>query len=190
MTMLGDVRPSFKAANATPEAPPDYGPDFTKTDKSAAAEPKLAPKQNQKNPPKPAFKLGQNKKMRSPVRKLTREAPSKEELSDLEKLTIRYERLGKMAFPFHPKFGMAVQAQAQDCALSWFELAENNDSVRRWVLAALEGGAWGGVIAAHTPLFLAVLPEKTLERFFLKGMGMFAQQAQSDLDEQAGMFTE
>lgn len=176
---LGEARPVFRTANK--EAPPvDFGPDPSNTPEKDA-------------PPKPTTAraakkvgtggLGMNKKTRSPVRKLTRDAPSNEELSDLEKLTARYRGLAKMAQMFHPKFAQACDAQAEDCAQAWFELAENNDKVRRWILAVLEGGAWGGVIAAHTPLIMAVIPEATLNRFFLKGMGMFARNAEQSQED-------
>lgn len=172
---IGPVRPSFKAAA---DAPVDFGPDFSKTPQNEEKpQPKVrvGAKPAASKAKSPLGSLGQNKKMRSPVRKLTREAPNNEELSDLERLVNWYVRLGKMLRPFHAKLGNAMLDQAEDCALAWFELADNNDTVRRYVLAFIEGGAWGKVIAAHTPLFMAVLPEEVLTRFFMKGMGLFAQ---------------
>lgn len=186
---MSDVRPSFKAANqpVLDQSAAEFGPDFTKTptdEKPPKTTRQTRVKAQQPVQPKqsPFAKLGQNKKVRSPVRKLTREVPSPEELSDLEKLIIRYRRVGKIAEPFHPKFAMAVTEQAEDCALAWFELAEQNDTVRRWILGVLEGGAWGGVIAAHTPLFMAVIPESVLEKFFLGVMGTFNRKAQPEED--------
>jgi hypothetical protein len=67
--------------------------------------------------------------------------------------------------------------------MAWFDLAENNDSVRRWVLAFIEGGAWGKVIGAHTPIFMAVIPESVLERFFLDVIGAFGKNVQPNEDE-------
>lgn len=184
---IGPARPStaqFSDAGVPQDAPPlPFGPDFTQTPE------KDPPKINQKNPPRAAsdtkrggksdsgkgrVPFGLNKKVRSPVRKLTREAPNGETKSDFERLVAWYQRIGKMAAPFHPKFANAMWDQAEDCADSWFDLAETNDTVRRYVLAMIEGGAWGKVIAAHTPIFLAVIPEETLNRFFLRGMGLFA----------------
>jgi hypothetical protein len=167
--------------------PPDFGPDFTKTTESDTKP--TPPKQNVRNPPKPAAtafpgKLGTNKKLRSPVRRLTRTAPSNEEFSDLERLANQYIRLGRAAQMFHPKFAAAMVEQAEDCALAWFELAENNDTVRRYILAMIEGGAWGKVITAHIPVFMAVIPEATLNRLFLKGMGLFARNAEQFDDDE------
>jgi hypothetical protein len=148
-----------------PAAPPDFGPD-------ASATPQNAPKINTKTPPRATKdvlgKLGQNKRLRSPVRVLSDE--------DMDKLGDRYRWLGKIASPFHPKFGAAMQEQADECAKSWTQLAANNDKVRRWILAFIEGGDWGGVIAAHMPIFMAVIPEKTLERILLRGVGMFVSE--------------
>jgi len=174
---IGPARPAtspeFEAANG------GFGPDFSRTpDKEPP--PKDPPKVNQKNPPKAASsvfgKLGTNKRLRSPVRKLTREAASDNELSDLERLEGWYRTIGSFARPFHPKFATAMESQANECAVAWFGLAENNDSVRRWILACIEGGDWGKVIGAHAPIVMAVIPETVLEKFFLKGMGMFARQ--------------
>src|SRR5690242_4999692 len=129
-------KPDFAEAS-TPAPPLDFGPDATHTPKT----PPKPPKVNQENPPKSTTsvfeKLGTNKKLRSPVRRLTREAP-KDELSDLDRLAIRYEWLSNISKPFHPKFSTAVLEQRYACAESWFELAENNDKVRRWILAFIE----------------------------------------------------
>lgn len=182
---IGPVRPSFKAADAPPLPTEPFGPDFTQTpDKD-----KIPPKVNQKNPPravKDTFKpLGQNKKLRSPVRKLTREPLNGETKSDFERLVDWYLRISKLSMLFLPKFAMAMEQQAEDCADAWFDLAENNDTVRRYILAMIEGGAWTKVIAAHTPIFLAVIPEETLNRFFLKVMGTIGKNVQMS-EEDAG----
>lgn len=165
---IGPVRPSQ-------DTPDEYGPNFSHT--PVDDKPKDPPKTAQKNPPKPAesvFKrLGTNKKMRSPVRRLSREPAKDDELSDLERLEGWYHALGNMARPFHPKFAQALQLQATECAVAWFGLAENNDTVRRYILAFIEGGDWGKVFMAHAPIFMAVVPQSVLERFFLKGMGAF-----------------
>lgn len=169
---IGPLRPSTKPA--ADEPPPEYGPEFSNT----PAKEKPPPKVNQKTPPKPAsafHKLGQNKKLRSPVRKLSRVAANENELSDLERLEGWYHSVASFAEPFHPKFATAMHEQANECAVSWFGLAENNDTVRRWVLAFIEGGDWGKVIGAHTPIVMAVIPERVLNQFFLKGMGLFAK---------------
>jgi len=186
---IGPVRPSFKTAEAPP-IPEPFGPDFSQTpDKDKP------PKINIKNPPrstKDTFKpLGQNKKLRSPVRKLTREAPNGETKSDFEMLVAWYHRLSKLSALFHPKLSMALESQAEDCADAWFDLAEKNDTVRRYILGMVEGGAWTKVIAAHTPIFLAVIPEAVLEKFFLKVMGTVGRNVQvseEDMAKMGGMF--
>lgn len=169
---------TFPPRPQTEFVPPDFGPDASTT-------PKDPPKINQKHPPKPSLvdKLGTNKKVRSPVRKLTRDRPKENELSDLERLENWYLRIGRAARPFHPKFATAMEEQANDCANCWFDLAENNDNVRRWILAMIEGGDWGKVLSAHTPILLAVLPERTLNRLLLKGAGLFFRAGQEDEEE-------
>lgn len=188
---IGPVRPSTKPPQdapplpnmSNPDATPDFGPDFTRTPE------KEPPKVNQKNPPKSTGsvfgKLGQNRKVRSSVPRLTRERQRDDELSHFERLVNWYRAIGNMAEPFHPKFSTAMKAQAEDCANAWFELAETNDTVRRYILAMIEGGAWGKVIAAHTPIFMAVIPERVLTQMFMRGMGLFAKNVGDVSEEDA-----
>jgi hypothetical protein len=171
-----------RESTSTPET--NFGPDVSNT-------PKAPPKINEKNPPRSADsvigKLGQNKKLRSPVRKLTRPkssyGPDETDTSDYTRLADRYRQVGKIARLFHPKVGTAMIAQADECADSWLKLAENNDTVRRYILAVVEGGDWGGVFAAHIPIVMAVIPERALEQFFMKGMGLFAANVETDDDQ-------
>lgn len=171
---IGPVRPSDGSVHSGIPTPEPFGPDPSQTP-PAGKEP---PKVNQKTPPKSTTnvfsKLGQNRKLRSPVRKLSREPLKDDELSDLERLEGWYHAIGNMARIFHPKFAEAMHMQARECAIAWFGLAENNDTVRRYILMFIEGGDWGKVFAAHAPIFMAVIPQSVLERFFLKGMGAFA----------------
>lgn len=173
---IGPVRPS------TTE--PEFGPDFTVTPEKD--QPATPPKVNQKNPPKPSVfsTLGQNKKLRSPVRKLTIERRNEDELSDLERLEGWYHAIASAAELVHPKFSDAMHRQASGCAIAWFGLAENNDKVRRWILAMIEGGDWGKVFSAHLPIFMAVIPEATLNRLLLRGAELFVKRAQEDDSEQ------
>lgn len=170
---LGNVRPSFRGPkDATTDVAPDFGPDFTRTpEKDDAPEPPKTARAAKKAD-SGVGRIGLNKKARSAVPKLTREAPDGQ-LSDLDKLTRRYIALGKLAQNFHPKFSAAMDENAEDCANAWFDLAEQNDTVRRWIHGFLEGGAWSAVIAAHTPIFLAVIPEAVLMRFFFRVMSIF-----------------
>lgn len=177
---IGPVRPSFSGSSTT-DAPPSteesFGPDFTATTEREVKKP-VDPKKQPKSTTSAFGKLGQNQKLRSPVRKLSRVPAKDGELSDLERLEGWYVALGSAAQMFHPKLSDALKMQAEEAALAWFALAEKNDTVRRYILAMIEGGAWGKVIAAHSPIFLAVLPEKVLEKFLLKGMGVFANNMQ------------
>jgi hypothetical protein len=102
-------------------------------------------------------KLGANKAPRSPVRKLTE--------ADREKIEGVYAALA-LAFVvpsplFNEDAANAIAGQATPCADAWFNLAENNDSVRRMLLMFIEGGAWGALIAAHVPIVMAFMPEHT-----------------------------
>lgn len=102
-------------------------------------------------------KLGANKATRSPVRKLTE--------ADREKIEGFYSVLALLFVAPTPVYNedaaTAFAGQAKPCADAWFNLAENNDSVRRVILMFIEGGAWGALAAAHAPIVMAFMPEHT-----------------------------
>lgn len=135
----------------------DFGPDPSLTNELPKAE---------KPAGKPALgNLGLNAKPRSGIRKLTAD--------DCDYIANAYVMLANMARTFHPRFAEALEEQSGFCANAWMELAEKNDTVRRNILAFIEGGGWGKVFIAHTPILMAVLPEKTLERMLERSMDMF-----------------
>jgi hypothetical protein len=141
-----------------------FGPDHSKTTEEIAQEflNKKPPKVNQKTPPKPGasvFKsLGQNKKPRSGVRALT--------VKDKEKIASLYTFGAMGLMPFKQNAAMAMARSADACAEAWYEMAQENDGVRRALLMLIEGGAWGKVFAAHTPILIALLPERFMPPMF------------------------
>jgi hypothetical protein len=86
---------------------------------------------------------------------------------DKVKLEGWYGMLGMAFMPFNARAANACMQNATECADSWFELAKENDNVRRVILGLLEGGAWGKVIMAHMPLAMAFMPGDILDRFNL-----------------------
>jgi hypothetical protein len=157
-------KPAFAEPSTADVPVQTVGPDFTQTVNDppvADPTPKRRRSFNIGN-----TSLGKNKKVRSDVRKLTE--------NDEKVLTAWYQRIGKMLQFIRPELGTAIINQSEDCAHSWCELADKNDKVRHAILAVIEGGEWGKVVGAHAPILLAALPEKAVERFMLKGMGMFA----------------
>lgn len=141
----------FSDAPPVPQPTPSeaFGPDHTS---APVTEP---PKVNQKNPPRSTTsvfgKLGTNKKPRSGVRALTND--------DKEKIATLYTFGAMGLMPFKPKAAQAMAGSADKCAEAWFDMARENDRVRRVLLMLIEGGAWGKVFAAHTPILIALLPE-------------------------------
>lgn len=144
-----------------------FGPDHTQSTEDIvrerlAAEGKLPPKVNQKNPPragKSVFNtLGQNKKPRSGVRKLDEK--------DRDKIASLYVFAAMPLQAFKPKVAAAMASGADKCADAWMELASENDTVRRTILMLIEGGVWGKVFIAHTPILLAALPDNMMPPMF------------------------
>jgi hypothetical protein len=67
-----------------------------------------------------------------------------------------YASLGMMILPFDEPCGTAVIANAENCARSLENLARENESARRLIMALVQTSAIGGVVAAHLPLMMAV----------------------------------
>lgn len=125
-----------------------FGPDYEK-----AEEPKTT-RQKRKLNDTSLGKLGQNKKARSGIRKLTDD--------DKEKIESLYIMMSMGLMPFRPDVAQALANIAEPAAQAWFDLANENDAVRRTILMLIEGGAWGKLFAAHTPLFIALVPREIL----------------------------
>lgn len=95
-------------------------------------------------------KLGQNKKSRSTARALV--------LADKEKIANLYVYGSMGIMPFKQDTAMAMANSAEACADAWFDLAKENDTVRRAILAMIEGGVWGKVFFAHMPILVSLIP--------------------------------
>jgi hypothetical protein len=157
-----------------PQPSTAFGPD---TNASAGVE---MPKVNQKNPPKSTNgvfgKLGQNRKRNSGVRQLAE--------GDRDKIADYYTMAGMAAMMFRPRTANALLENAESCADSLMKLAKENDRVRRILVAAVEGGAWGAVAAAHGPILLSLMPEDMPERIH----EMFARRQKVDVpDDLSGL---
>lgn len=142
-TPLADVIPEPSILN-------DFGPDPSQVN----SEPE-SPLKRKPEPRKPPFNLGANKKPRSGVRALTEK--------DKEKIAGLYVAAAMGTMPFKPEVAQALATAADDCADAWYDLAKENDSVRRILLLIIEGGAWGKVFAAHVPILLALLPKDAFQ---------------------------
>lgn len=146
------VEPPVFTAKETPD---DFGPDATQT-------PKRPPRATES-----VRRGGKDKKPATPgtARQLTGK--------DADRIAAVYATLGKFADPFHARLAGALVTNADDCAAAWVQLANSNVGVRRMILRLTEGGDWGNVVWAHLPLFMAAIPENTLEKLLMRGMGMF-----------------
>lgn len=153
MTQPDDVTPQFAPRPATTEeanAFGDYGPDHTLANDGTGPQTQTKKDSKRKSP---LSNLGQNKKPRSGVRQLQEK--------DRDKISQLYVTAGMCAMPFKPDIASSLASIADDCADAWFDLAKENDAVRRTILMLIEGGAWGKVLAAHLPLILTMLPNET-----------------------------
>jgi hypothetical protein len=96
--------------------------------------------------------------------KATREAPPKLSAGMKGQLEDLYSGIGAMLRPFDEFTGQTIIDQAPKCAKSVYDLAQTNDSVRRFVIAMTTTSATGAVIFAHLPIVLALMRHSSNER--------------------------
>lgn len=143
--------------------PGNFGPDASKTDEKPDFGEKESPAA--KKARDALGSLGNNTRPRSGVRQLG--------ASDHAWIQGKYLTVSRVARPFHPNFADAMEQQSEMCADAWMNIAAKNDKVRKQILAAIEGGAWGELILAHSPIFMALLPERFLNRLLDQSMELF-----------------
>lgn len=96
------------------------------------------------------------KQERTPPPRSRPRAPAKKRGALVQPLTQLYTSVGALMIPFDPTCGSAIIANAENCARTLDDLAYQNDAVRRALTALVQTSVWGGVIAAHTPILLAI----------------------------------
>lgn len=149
----GPVLPTIADLAPAPDGavPPQngVGPDHTR-----AVPPTDGPKKT--NPVTGALgKLGGQKKARSGVRKLTDD--------DRDKIERWYFTGAASLMMFRPKASRMLALTAEEAADTWMQWADENDSVRRWILRFMEGGTAAHVFALHLPIAFAFVPDKVWE---------------------------
>jgi hypothetical protein len=82
-----------------------------------------------------------------------------------------YRKAGKIIRVADPEIGTAIiestRKEAEDDVTvgdAWEELARANVRIRRFVMKALAGGAWGQLVMAHAPIAMAVLMKPAILR--------------------------
>lgn len=103
-------------------------------------------------------KLGANKKSRSGVRPLLR--------ADVDKLAGMYGFAAIAIAPINENVANAFAESAEPCAEAWFNMAQQNDAVRRAILWIIEGGAVGALFLAHLPILIAAIPPEKMPPMF------------------------
>lgn len=68
-----------------------------------------------------------------------------------------YSSIGMVLLPFDAPCGTVVINSADQSAEALVKLAAENDGVRKALNALTQTSAWGGVIAAHLPIIMAVV---------------------------------
>ena len=96
--------------------------------------------------------------------KAAKESPPKLSAAMRGQLKDLYSGIGAMLKPFDEFTGQTIIDQADKCADSVYELAQTNDSVRRFVIGLTTTSVMGAVIFAHLPILLALMRHSSNER--------------------------
>lgn len=82
-----------------------------------------------------------------------------------------YAKIGKLVRVLDYDIGSAILASTRkesedDTTVgeAWEEIAKVNPRIRRFLLRAIEGGAWSGLMMAHAPILLAVLMKDAVRK--------------------------
>lgn len=111
-----------------------------------AARPPFLRGSRAKTPPKPAPKPKADKTPRV----------AKDDAALKKALMELYSSVGMLLMPFDQPCATSVVNSAEQCADALVKLAAENDAVRRTLNAITQTSAWGGVLAAHLPIIMAV----------------------------------
>lgn len=85
-----------------------------------------------------------------------KEAPPKLSPGMKQNISDLYQFVGATIKPFDDFLGETIIEQADKCADSVYKLAQQNDAVRRMVIAFSTTSLTGALIMAHLPILLAV----------------------------------
>jgi hypothetical protein len=165
---------AFSEAPAAPPVEPT-GPDHTASADLIAGR---VPKVNQKHPPRASTVngrekptgMGLNKQPSSGIRKLNK--------TDGEKIASMYTYVGMGVSAVNMRLAKAIATNADTCGEAWVEWGNENDKLRRRILAFLEGGAATKVFMAHAPILAAAVPPD----FIAKTLARFGMTAESEED--------
>jgi hypothetical protein len=85
-----------------------------------------------------------------------------------------YRRAGKIVAVMDADIGMALIAITRNTAeegepddsvgAAWDELARTNPRIRAFLLKVVAGGAWGQLVMAHAPVFLAIFMKDSVQQ--------------------------
>lgn len=82
-----------------------------------------------------------------------------------------YARAGKIVKVMDSDIGAAIlsmtRKESEDDVTvgeAWEEVAKTNPRIRRFLLKIIAGGAWGQLVMAHAPLFLAIIMKDSIKK--------------------------
>jgi len=103
-----------------------------------------------------------------------------------------YRRTGKIVRAMDRDIGIAIIEATKNTAAegepddsvgaAWDEVCRTNPRIRAWVLKVIAGGAWGQLLMAHAPIFLAIVMKDGIRKHipFVKLL-----EAAAEADEEA-----
>ncbi len=102
-----------------------------------------------------------------------------------------YRRAGKIVRAMDRDIGVAILESARDddeesVGAAWEELARTNPRIRAFLLRCIGGGAWGALIMAHMPIFLAIVMKDGIRKHvpFMKLIESMAEPDETATDQE------
>lgn len=101
-------------------------------------------------------------------------------------MTRLYAQTGAVVGMFDMGCGSAIMENADSVGKAWEDLAKQNPAIRKALLTLMQGNALFEILAAHTPIILAITahhgPTENIKN--AAGFGVMAMKAASEVDGQ------
>lgn len=163
-----------------PEPLGDGIPDFHASS-GESGEPRVSPSSDSPGVETRPGLLGRRRAASPPKSKTAKQSVPKLPVGARKKIADAYRFIGAFMTPFDEVIAEEIVSQADACAEAVYNLAQENEEVRRVIYGFITTSVWGAVVAAHLPIMLAVTARKASNpKLKMTAMGTYAMMKMSD----------
>ena len=107
-----------------------------------------------------------------------------------------YRKTGKIVKAMDRDIGIAIIESTHDdedgtgsVGWAWDQLAKTNPRIRAFLLKTMQGGAWGALITAHAPIFMAIIMKDGIRKHipFMRLLGAWAEPDEDSAPGEGGL---